>query len=154
MEKISGDLKNLSLQHKQKEIVAAFGDLPNTEERFRYLIGLGRRYPAFEAAWKTDERLLPGCVSRLWIMPEFREGRCWFAMDAEAAISKGIAALLCGFYDGDTPANIAATEPEFVVEIGIASLLSPNRSNALTNLRHRIKEFAEQCLKDDNICRI
>ena len=137
----------MKLGHKREAIVAALGDLPDAEERFRYLIGLGRRFPAFEAAWKTEEPLLPGCVSRLWLVPEFRDGRCWFAMDGEAAISKGIAALLCGFYEGETPADIVATEPDFVAEIGITALLSSNRSNALASLRRRIKTFAEQCLE-------
>ena len=69
-----------------------------------------------DPALKTDARLLPGCVSRLWLYPEFRDGRCWFKMDAEALISKGIAAVVCGFYDGETPADIIATEPEFLAE--------------------------------------
>jgi len=90
--------------------------------------------------------LLPGCVSQLWLQPELRDGRCWFQMDADAMISKGIAAVVCGFYQGETPADILAVEPDFLAEAGLTQVLSSNRSNALASLRRRIKAFAEACI--------
>jgi cysteine desulfuration protein SufE len=66
-------------------------------------------------------------------------------MDAEALISKGIAAVVCGFYQGEAPADILATEPDFLAEAGLTQVLSANRSNALSNLRKRIKAYAEAC---------
>jgi len=117
--------------------------LPDGEERLRFVMQLGRKYPGMDEALKTDERLLPGCISRLWIAPEIRDGRCYFSMDAEAAISKGIAAAVCGLYDGQAPEAILEVEPDFFEPTGLTALISPNRSNALTNLRNFIRGVAE-----------
>lgn len=120
--------------------------LPDAEERFTYLLQKARKFPAMEPGLKTPERLLPGCVSQLWLYLELRDGKCWFQMDADAMISKGIAAVVCGFYQGETPADILAVEPDFLAEAGLTQVLSANRSNALASLRRRIKAFAEACL--------
>lgn len=117
--------------------------LPEGEERLRYLMQIGRKYPDMDAALKIEDRLLPGCISRLWIAPEARDGRVYFAMDAEAAISKGIAAAVCGLYDGQPRADILKVEPDFFEPTGLTSLISPNRSNALTSLRNFIRSVAE-----------
>ncbi len=117
--------------------------LPEGEERLRYLMQIGRKYPDMDAALKIEDRLLPGCISRLWIAPEARDGRVYFAMDAEAAISKGIAAAVCGLYDGQPGADILKVEPDFFEPTGLTSLISPNRSNALTSLRNFIRSVAE-----------
>ncbi len=135
----------MSLAEKRQTLIDDLMSLPDAEERFMYLLAKAKKWPALDAGLKTEGRLLPGCVSRLWFYPEFRDGRCWFRMDAEALISKGIAAVVCGFYDGETPAAILATEPDFLAEAGLSQVLSANRSNALSNLRKRIKAFAEAC---------
>jgi cysteine desulfuration protein SufE len=136
----------MTLSEKRQALIDDLTTLPDAEERFVYLLSKAKKWPPMEPSLKTDARLLPGCVSRLWLYPEFRDGRCWFKMDAEALISKGIAAVVCGFYDGETPADILATEPDFLAEAGLTQVLSANRSNALANLRKRIKAYAEACL--------
>lgn len=135
----------MSLIEKRQTLIDDLTTLPDAEERLMYLMAKAKKWPAMDATLKSDERLLPGCVSRLWLYPEFRDGRCWFKMDAEALISKGIAAVVCGFYDGEPPAEIIATEPDFLAEAGLTQVLSANRSNALSNLRKRIKAYAEAC---------
>lgn len=135
----------MSLPEKRQILIDDLTTLPDAEERLMYLMAKAKKWPPMDASLKTDERLLPGCVSRLWLYPEFRDGRCWFRMDAEALISKGIAAVVCGFYQGETPADIIATEPDFLAEAGLTQVLSANRSNALSNLRKRIKAYAEAC---------
>lgn len=136
----------MSLPEKRQALLDDLITLPDAEERFVYLIDKAKKWKPLDPALKTDARLLPGCVSRLWLYPEFRDGRCWFQMDADAMISKGIAAVLCGYYSGETPADILAAEPDFLAEAGLTQVLSANRSNALTNLRRRIKAYAEACL--------
>jgi cysteine desulfuration protein SufE len=138
----------MTLSEKRQALTDDLTTLPDAEERFVYLLDKAKKWKPLDGAYKTDERLLPGCVSRLWLYPEFRDGRCWFGMDAEALISKGIAAVVCGFYNGETPADIVATEPDFLAEAGLTQVLSANRSNALANLRKRIKAYAESCLAD------
>ena len=136
----------MSLSEKRQALLDDLTTLPDAEERFVYLLDKAKKWKPLDASLKTDARLLPGCVSRLWLYPEFRDGRCWFQMDADAMISKGIAAVLCGFYSGETPADILAMEPDFLAEAGLTQVLSANRSNALANLRKRIKAYAEACL--------
>ncbi len=136
----------MSLEQKRADLVETIGLLPDGEERMAYLLSRGRKYPALDAVHKTPDRLLPGCVSQLWIYPEFRDGLCFFGMDADALITKGIAAVVCGFYSGETPAAILAMEPDFLAEVGITQVLSPNRANGLASLRSRIKAYAQHCL--------
>ncbi|HLP02140.1 MAG TPA: SufE family protein [Opitutaceae bacterium] len=136
----------MSLEQKRAELVETIGLLPDGEERLAYLLSRGRSFPPLESRFKTDERLLPGCVSQLWLVPEYRDGRCYFGMDADALIAKGIAAVVCAFYNGETPADIIAMEPDFLREVGITQVLSPNRANGLASLRQRIKAFAQHCL--------
>ena len=135
----------MSLSEKRQTLIDDLTTLPDAEERFTYLLAKAKKWPPMNPGLKIDARLLPGCVSRLWLHAEYRDGRCWFQMDAEALISKGIAAVVCGLYDGETPADIIATEPDFLAEAGLTQVLSANRSNALSNLRKRIKAFAEAC---------
>lgn len=135
----------MSLPAKRQALIDDLVTLPDAEERFVYLMDKAKKWPPLDPGLKTEDRLLPGCVSRLWLAPEYREGRCWFRMDAEALISKGIAAVVCGFYSGETPEEILAHEPDFLGEAGLTQVLSANRSNALSNLRRRIKAYAEAC---------
>ena len=136
----------MSLEQKRADLVETIGLLPDGEERLAYLLSRGRKAPPLDAVHKTPDRLLPGCVSQLWIYPEFRDGLCHFGMDADALITKGIAAVVCGFYSGEKPADIIAMEPDFLAEVGISQVLSPNRANGLASLRSRIKAFAQHCL--------
>jgi len=132
----------MSLVAKRAALLADLLVLPEGEERFGYLLAAARRYPPLAPELHTDGHLVPGCVSRLWLVPELRDGRCHFGMDADALISKGIAAVVCGFYEGETPADIVATEPDFLAEAGLTQALSPNRSSGLSGLRGRIRAFA------------
>ncbi|MFT3830470.1 MAG: SufE family protein [Opitutaceae bacterium] len=136
----------MSLEQKRAELVETIGLLPDGEERLAYLLSRGRSFPPLESRFKTDERLLPGCVSQLWLVPEYRDGLCFFQMDADALIAKGIAAVVCAFYSGEKPADILEMEPDFLREVGITQVLSPNRANGLASLRQRIKAFAQHCL--------
>lgn len=147
-EKSPGELE---IRSRLDKLIKSLCLLPDGEERLRFVMQLGRKYPAMDEILKTDERLLPGCISRLWIAPEIRDGRIYFAMDAEAAISKGIAAAVCGLYDGQPPSDILRVEPDFFEPTGLTSLISPNRSNALTSLRNFIRHVAEASPEKESI---
>lgn len=116
--------------------------LPDTEERFRYLIQLGRKFPPLDEALKTEANLLPGCMSNLWFCPEFLDGTCHYRMDADAALVKGVAALFCTLYSGESPETVLANEPDFLEEGGLTMHLSSRRLTGLGNLRGAIKKFA------------
>ena len=131
-----------SLEEKAAELADELGILPDVDARFAYLIGLGRHYPAMDESFRRDENLLPGCVSQLWLHPEVRDGACVFHMDADAQITKGLAAVVCGFYTGAPPEDVARVEPTFLEDTGLTQQLTPNRRNGLGNLRARIRGFA------------
>jgi cysteine desulfuration protein SufE len=135
----------MTILEKRDALIETLTLLPDDEERFTYLISTGRRYPVMDPGDRLDERLLPGCLSRLWLFPEYRDGRCYYQMDADAQITKGIAAIVCHLYSGETPADIIGLEIDFLAEAGVTQLLSPNRRNGLSSLRKRIKAFAESC---------
>lgn len=126
------------------KLVKSLCFLPEGDERLRFLLHIGKKFPPMDEALKTDDRLLPGCISRLWIDARFVDGRSQFQMDAEAAISKGIAAAVCGLYEGQTPEDILAVEPDFFGPAGLTSLISPNRVNALSSLRRFIVARAQE----------
>jgi len=137
----------MSIEDKRNALISAFEILPDRDERLSYLLSMARKFPPLEEDAKTDERLIPGCVSRLWLVPEFKNQRCHYRMDADALISKGIAAVLCNLYSNEEPHDIIALEPDFLAEVGVTEHLSPNRRNGLTSLRLHIKGFAESCLE-------
>jgi cysteine desulfuration protein SufE len=135
-----------TIPDKQREFTENLEMLPDTEERFNYLLQLGRRFPALPPEKHAEENLLPGCMSQLWFCPEFRDGKCYYAMDADAAIVKGVAAMLCSLYSGETPEDVVAHEPTFLQECGLTMHLSSRRLSGLGNLRSAIKAFAERQL--------
>ncbi len=126
------------IQARKATLIRRLTMLPPGDERLLYVLQLGRKYPAMDESLKSPDRLLPGCISQLWIHTESADGGLVFQMDADASISKGIAASVCGFYNGMCPAAILAVEPDFFDETGLAALISPNRSNALSSLRKYI----------------
>lgn len=133
----------MSIKDKQNHILETFALLPDMEEKFRWVMEAGDRYPEIDPRHRTQDNLLPGCISQLWLHPELRDGHCHFEMDADAKISKGIAAVVCGVFEGETPADVAAADMGFLEESGLAQMLSSNRSNGLASLRQRIHAFAQ-----------
>lgn len=139
-----------SILEKQTEFAENLQLLPDTEERFNYLLQLGRRFPAITDSQRVEENLLPGCMSQLWFCPEFRDGLCYYHMDADAAIVKGVAAMLCSLYSGETPEAVVGHEPTFLEESGMTMHLSSRRLSGLGNLRGAIKAFAAKQVADRN----
>ncbi len=132
------------LSAKSAELKETFELLPNAEERLMHLMNLGRRYPVMPEEFRVEENLLAGCISRLWVKPELRDGHAHFHMDAEALISKGVAALICDFYQHATPAEILAFDPQELAHSGVAQLLSPSRQSGLSSMLRTIHAFALQ----------
>jgi cysteine desulfuration protein SufE len=130
------------LATRRDELLAELQMLPDAHARLEYLIERARDLPPLPAALKTDERLVPGCLSNLWVDCSFREGRCVFLCAADSLVVKSIAGLLCSFYSGASPADIVALDPSFLRHAGITEHLSSNRRNALTRVWGLIRGFA------------
>lgn len=127
----------------QAAIVEEFGFFGDWSERYQYLIDLGKRLPAFPDDWKTEANRLQGCQSKVWIVPEARDGRLYFAAASDSSIVSGLVYLALRVYSGRTPAEIRATAPDFVQAIGLSKHLSPTRSNGFAALLAFIQHTAE-----------
>ena len=119
-----------------------FGFFESPEERFEYIISKTKNSEGLNAKFKTDEYLVRGCVSNLWLVPEMRGGKCRFKTDADSIITKGVASLVGGMYSGLEPREILDFDCAFLSEIGIEQYLSPNRRNGLSKLCEKIRAFA------------
>ena len=91
---------------------------------------------------RIDSILVRGCVSRVWLAAALEGGRCYFRIDADSILVRGLVRLLCGIYDGATPDEIIAEEPAVLEELGILRNLSPTRQNGLASLRRTLVDFA------------
>nr|WP_188450180.1 SufE family protein [Arenimonas maotaiensis] len=132
-----------SAAEAQAAIVEEFGFFGDWSERYQYLIDLGKRLPAFPDDWKTEANRLQGCQSKVWIVPEARDGRLFFAAASDSSIVSGLVYLALRVYSGRTPAEIRATAPDFVQAIGLSKHLSPTRSNGFAALLAFIQHTAE-----------
>jgi cysteine desulfuration protein SufE len=132
----------VTLEEKKKDLLERLSFLDNAQERLAYIMELGKKWPALPAEFKTPDYRVEGCLSNLWFVPEFREGKCFFRVDADSQIVRAIAALLADFYSGQPPGEILKTDPSFLGEVGITQHLSPNRRNGLSRLWDKIRAFA------------
>lgn len=139
----------MALKEKRDRIVEDMGYLPDRFERFTYLVDIGRNQSAFPDSLRTETFQVEGCQSQLWLVPEFRDGLCYFQADSDSAIVKGIASLICGYYSGETPQSILDGDVRFLEEVGVDQHLSSNRRNGLGKVDERIKRFAGSCMETE-----
>jgi cysteine desulfuration protein SufE len=125
------------------EEFALFGDWA---ERYQYLIDLGRKLPPFPEEWKTEERRLLGCQSKVWIVPSGDASRLDFAAASDSAIVSGLVFLALRVYSGRSAREILDTSPDYIAAIGLAKHLSPTRSNGLAALLAAIRQRAQDAL--------
>ncbi|MDX1399722.1 MAG: SufE family protein, partial [Oceanospirillum sp.] len=111
-------------------------------DKYQYIIDMGKQLPEFPEEWKTDLNKINGCQSQVWIHHEFSDGKIKLHAISDAAIVSGLIALLLRIYDNRTPADILATQPEFLAKLGLDKHLSPTRSNGLHAMLQRIGEVA------------
>jgi cysteine desulfuration protein SufE len=128
------------------EAVAAIGDelsvFDDWMDRYQYIIDLGRKLPPYPEEWADDAHRVPGCLSKVWMEMLPRDGRLYLAGASDAAIVSGLVALLLRVYSGRTPAEIAATDPGFLKDLGLIEALSTNRGNGIASMARKIRELA------------
>ena len=132
----------MSLEEKKQQILDDFSQFDEWLDKYEYLIELGKGLEPFPEEKKTEERLIKGCQSRVWLDCEMRDGRLWFTADSDAIITKGIISLLIDVYSGCTPEEIAGDDFAFLEEIGLGENLSPTRANGLVSMIQTIKGYA------------
>lgn len=133
-----------TLAEKKETLLAELALFPGANERLEYLIELVRDKAPLPAELRIEQFRVEGCISNLWIVPDFHDGKCFFPCDADSLVVKSIAGLLCDFYSDTTPADILAMSPEFLRDAGITQHLSSNRRNALSRVWKIISEFAKK----------
>src|SRR5687768_14143637 len=134
----------MTLEEKKRELVEDLGLLPTAQDRLMYVVDRARKTPNLPAELRTDQTRVEGCLSNLWFIPEYREGKCYFKVDADSHIVRGIAIVLAEFYSGHEPKEILANDPGFLSTVGITQHLSPNRRNGLSRLWEKIRGFAAE----------
>ena len=130
----------------QDEIIESFNFFTEWLDRYQYLIDLGRQLPAMPEQEKVDEKLLPGCQSRVWLYLEGGPDRVEIRANSDAAIVSGLIALLIQVYSGCSARQILETEPYFISKIGLSEHLSPTRANGLHAMLEAIRGYARQVL--------
>ncbi|MDX1637694.1 MAG: SufE family protein [Balneolaceae bacterium] len=130
------------IQEIQQEIIDEFQALNDWTERYKHIIELGRQLPPLDEKYKVEENLVRGCQSQVWLHTHLDDGKVIFEADSDAAITKGLVALMVRFYSGQDPDTIIATSPRFIKKIGMQEHLSPTRSNGLASMVKQMKIYA------------
>lgn len=126
----------------QDEIIDEFTGFDDWLDRYQLLIDLGSEQEPLPEEYKTDNNLIEGCQSRVWLQADVVDGKVIFRAESDALIVKGIVALLIKVYSGHTPDEILASEPYFVEAIGLKEHLSPTRSNGLVAMIKQMRMYA------------
>lgn len=134
--------ENKSLQEAENEVVDTFSMYDEWLDKYEYLIDLGKNLEAYPEECKTEDKLIKGCQSRVWIDYKVQDGRIYFKADSDAIITKGIISLLISVYSGRTPEEIASSDFGFIEKIGLKENLSPTRANGLASMIATIKAVA------------
>lgn len=124
------------------KIKARFFQYSDWEDRYKELILLGKSLETYPEDKREEKYKIKGCQSQVWLYPEVRDGRVFFYGDSDAVLVRGIVGLLLSVYSDATPAEILATKPEFLKEVGITEHLSMNRSNGLAAMMKQIQMYA------------
>ena len=133
---------NITLEEAEKDVVETFSMYEEWLDKYEYLIDLGKNLEPYPEEKKTDDRLIKGCQSRVWLDYRMEEGRLYFNADSDAIITKGIISLLIGIYSGRTPQEIAGSDFSFIEKIGLKENLSPTMANGLASMIATIKTAA------------
>lgn len=136
----------MTLAEKQQEIIEEFAIYDDWMDKYEYIIELGKDLPIIDESKKTEDRLIEGCQSRVWVDSSFENGVMHFTADSDAIITKGIIALLVRVMDGEAPKAIVEGDLFFINEIGLHEHLSPTRSNGLASMVKQLKMNALKAL--------
>ncbi|MGO4817053.1 SufE family protein [Flavobacterium sp. W22_SRS_FP1] len=132
----------MKIKDIQEEIVAEFSMFDDWMERYEYIIELGKNLPLIKEEFKTENNLIKGCQSKVWLQGEQDEDKVAFTADSDAILTKGIIAILIRTFSNQSPADILDANMDFIDEIGLKEHLSPTRANGLVSMIKNIKMYA------------
>lgn len=128
-----------TIAETENEIVEDFAMFDQWDDKYQYIIDLGKTLAPMNAEWKTDDRLIKGCQSRVWLYTELRDGKVIYHADSDAIITKGIVALMVRVLSEHTPKEIVDAPLDFIEKIGLKEHLSPTRANGLLSMVKQMK---------------
>lgn len=137
-------MENKSLQEVKADIVEEFSMYEEWLDKYEYLIELGKKLEAYPEESRTEDKLIKGCQSRVWLDWSINDGRIYFTADSDAIITKGIISLLISVYSGRTPGEINGDDFSFIDSIGLKENLSPTRANGLVSMIETIRKVAKE----------
>ncbi|NIG54608.1 SufE family protein [Chitinophaga sp. Cy-1792] len=131
----------MTIKEIQEEVISDFAFMENWEDKYEYIIQLGKELPIIQEEFKKEENLIKGCQSRVWLHSELKDGKLFFTADSDAVITKGLVSLMISVLSGHSPKEIAEAEIFFIDAIGLSSHLSPTRSNGLLSMLKQMKLY-------------
>lgn len=140
-----------TLEEAKKAVIEDFSMYDEWLDKYEYLIELGKNLEPYPEENKTDDKLIKGCQSRVWLDSKLEDGKVFFRADSDAIITKGIISLLISVYSGRTPEEIAGDDFGFIGEIGLKENLSPTRANGLVSMIEKIKDLATESISKDDV---
>ncbi len=132
----------MTINEQQDQIIEEFAYYDDWMEKYEHIIQLGKELPLIDEQYKTEDHLIKGCQSRVWLHADYKEGRIDFSADSDAIITKGLVGLMISVLSGHTPKEIAEADIYFIDKIGLKSHLSPTRSNGLLSMLKQMKLYA------------
>jgi cysteine desulfuration protein SufE len=132
----------MNIKEIQEEIIDEFSLFDDWMQRYEYLIDLGKNLPLIHDEFKTDDNIIKGCQSKVWLKGEQKENKIFFTADSDAILTKGIIALLIRVFSNQTSSDILNAEMDFIDKIGLKEHLSPTRANGLVSMIKNIKMYA------------
>lgn len=132
----------MEIEEIQNEIIDEFSMFEDWEERYQYMIDLGKDLPLIDAQYKTDDNLIKGCQSKVWVHADLVDNQIIFTADSDAIITKGIIAILIRTFSNQNPQDIITANTDFIDQIGLKDHLSPTRANGLVSMIKQLKMYA------------
>ena len=135
-------MNNKSIQETEEEIIDAFSWFETWEEKYEYIIELGKKLPELDDKYKIEENIIKGCQSTVWLVAEYKDGKVFYKADSDAIIVKGLISMLITVLSGHTPDKILEAKMDFIRKIGMMNHLAQTRSNGLVAMVKQIKNYA------------
>src|ERR1700676_290698 len=133
---------DMSIAETEKEIIEEFALFDSWDDKYEYIIDLGKKLPHLDAKYKTDENRVRGCQSSVWLVTDFRDGKIYYQADSDAVIVKGLISILIRVLSGRTADEIIEAKLDFIRVIGMTTHLAQTRSNGLLSMVKQMKHYA------------
>ncbi|MGK0323537.1 MAG: cysteine desulfuration protein SufE [Psychroserpens sp.] len=132
----------MTITEIQDEIIEEFAMFDDWQERYQYMIDLGKTLPLINPEYKTEDNIITGCQSKVWVNASMNDDKILFTADSDAIITKGIIAILIRVFSNQHPKDIIEGNTDFIDQIGLKEHLSPTRANGLVSMIKKIKMYA------------